>query len=184
MFFDFRYHQLPEDIQKKDVKVIHTNRDQRDAAVSYYRLYQTMTKTRYEGTWETFFNAFMEGRVWYGTWFDYTKDWNSFKNHPHILHIEYEDFLNDRKGMVEKIAGFLGKTLSEDQVERIASIVEFNSMKRNPKFHQMDHESLDASRGEFIRSGKTGDWKNYFTSEQKKIFNAAYEKFCEDVKTV
>ena len=139
---------------------------------------------RYEGTWDTFFNAFMEGRIWFGSWFDYTKDWHSFKNHPHILHIEYEDFLNDRKKIIKKIGGFLGNTLSEDQVERIASIVEFNAMKQNPKFNQMDHEFVDASRGQFIRSGKIGDWKNYFTSEQEEIFNAAYEKFCQDVKTV
>ena len=166
---------LPEDIQKKDVKVIHITRDPRDAAVSYFNLFKMLPQVMYQGTWQSFFEAFMEGKVWFGSWFDYTKDWNSYKNHPNILFVEYEDFLSDTKGMIRKLATFLGKALSEDQVDRIASIVAFKAMQKNPKFNKMDSEFADPSKGMIIRSGKIGDWKNYFTTEQEEIFSAVYK---------
>lgn len=170
-----RYDMLPDDVQKKDVKIIHISRDPRDVVVSYYHFCQIWRMFNYQGSWDTFFEAFLEGNVAFGSWFDYTKDWMSHKDDPNILFIDYEGFQADSVATIAKIANFLGKNLSTDIVEKIASEVCFDSMKQNPRLNRMDPMFFDESKGHFIRSGKVGDWKNYFTSDQQVAFDAVYQ---------
>ena len=94
----------------------------------------------------------MEGKVGFGSWFENTKDYLSFKDKPNVLSIIYEEFLKDIPGTIRKIAEFLGKILSPDQVARIASIVEFKNMQKNPKLNKMDLSVFDESKGQFLRS--------------------------------
>ena len=168
---------LPEDIKRKNIKMIHISRDPRDVAVSYYHFCQIMKSVNYKGTWDTFFKAFMEGNVMIGSWFEYTKDWIKYKDDPNILFIDYEGFIDDNIGTINKIASFVGRKLSPSTVERIASIVSFRSMQNDPNFNRMEPSFLDGSKGHFIRSGKRGDWKKYFTSEQEQAFDSVYQIF-------
>ena len=171
---------LPEDIEKKNIKIIHTIRDPRDVAVSYYHMVRMFKPISYEGSWDEFFKAFMEGKIGFGSWFENTKDYLSFKDKPNVLSIIYEEFLKDIPGTIRKIAVFLGKILSPDQVARIASIVEFKNMQKNPKLNKMDLSIFDESKGQFLRSGKSGDWKNYFSTAQENTFNSIYKSFAKE----
>ena len=171
---------LPEDIEKENIKIIHTSRDSRDVAVSYFHLCCMFKPISYEGSWDEFLEDFMEGKILFGSWFDHTKDFLLYKDKPNVLSIEYEEFLEDIPGTIRKIAAFLGKALSPSQIARIASIVEFKSMQKNPKFNKMDLSIFDASKTPFLRSGKSGDWKNYFSNDQEKTFNSIYKPFAEE----
>ena len=167
---------LPEDVKKKNIKMIHVSRDPKDVAVSYYHFFQMVKNIRYEGTWDMFCKSFLEGDIVFGSWFEYTRDWMKYKDDPNILFIDYEGFIADTIGTINKMASFIGRKLSSSDAERIASIVSFSSMQKNPKFNRMDQiYFIDPSRGQFIRSGKVGEWKKYFSSEQEQAFDSVFQ---------
>ena len=63
-------------------------------------------------------------------------------------------------------AKFLGKQLSEfeDIITKIAEQCLFEGMKN------MSNYWLDGTAPKLLRKGRIGDWKNYFTPEQNKMF--------------
>lgn len=74
--------------------------------------------------------------------------------------------------VIKKIAEFLGKSLSENDVCKIAEHCQFNKMKNNEMVNFSWWKELgliDAkSDSEFIRKGVTGDWKGQLTEEMNK----------------
>ena len=64
------------------------------------------------------------------------------------------------------IAQFLNKPLSDELINRIAEQCTFEGMTKNTSFKFTDKKDS----GSLLRKGVVGDWKNYFTPEQNKIF--------------
>ena len=172
-----RYQELPKDIQEQKAKIIHIMRNPFDVAVSYYH-FAKISKSLgyYAGSWETFFDAFMDGQVAWGTWYDHMIDWLKYKDIPNILFIKYEDFLKEPRKMIGCLADFLGRPLKDDDLSKIEEIVSFKSMKSNPKFN---FEKKHFLKDGFLRKGTVGDWKNYFTPDQEKRMKRMYQKFTE-----
>ena len=104
--------------------------------------------------------AFLDGHVGWGSWFDYTRDGLEYKHEENILFIEYENFILKTKETIGLIGRFLGKELSEPTLDQIADIISFDSMCENPNF-DFDLNIWDESKGRFLRKGKVGDWKNH-----------------------
>ena len=66
-------------------------------------------------------------------------------------------FNQDRKGTIKKIADFLGKDLSDDQLEKIVEYTSLENMKKNNSVNFLYFENLyptDKSDGAFINKGK------------------------------
>ncbi|KAL3212537.1 hypothetical protein MRX96_007953 [Rhipicephalus microplus] len=62
-----------------------------------------------EGTFDQFFNMFVEGKVDYGDYFDHLLSWYAHRGDPNVLFITYEQLKRDTAGCVLKTADFLGK---------------------------------------------------------------------------
>ena len=127
----------------------------------------------YTGTWDDFFKSFMAGHVSRGKWYDYMIEWMKYRETPNMLFIKYEDYYHSPKEMIKQIAMFLGRELNEETVDRIAAITSFKSMKTNANL-TFKHELV---KGDFMRKGVVGDWKNYFSPEQVKEMDEMYQKF-------
>lgn len=65
------------------------------------------------------------------------------------------------------MAKFLGKELSESQVESIVKWCSFDSMKQNKSINYEWYKEIGLFRkdGHFFRKGEIGDWLNYFSKE-------------------
>ena len=74
-------------------------------------------------------------------------------------------------GTIEKIAKFVGKQLSQETVERIADQTSFAAMKKEGNANYSWNKHF---KGEFLRKGQVGDWRNYFTEEQSDRLDALY----------
>ena len=79
--------------------------------------------------------------------------------------------MQDSPGAIQKIAKFIGKELPPEIVERIANQTSFNAMKKDEK---VNYSWINGIKGDFIRKGEVGDWKNYFTEEQNKRLDSLY----------
>jgi hypothetical protein len=75
---------------------------------------------------------------------------------PFVLTIHFEDLINDRAATLNRIVDhFLARVPLQTPRQLILESLE---------------SSINPSRSPTFRSGKTGEWKKYFTPEHKKIF--------------
>jgi len=77
-------------------------------------------------------------------------------DHPEVLSIHFEDLINDRAATLNKIIDhFHARVPLQTPREQI-----FDSLEA----------SINPKKSPTFRSGKTGEWRKYFTDEHKKIF--------------
>ena len=76
--------------------------------------------------------------------------------HPEVLSIHFEDLINDRAATLTRILEhFLARVPLHSRQKLILDSLE---------------SSINPAKSPTFRSGKTGEWKQYFTEEHKKIF--------------
>ncbi|KAL1457326.1 hypothetical protein MTO96_006251 [Rhipicephalus appendiculatus] len=94
----------------KDAKYIYVARNPYDCCVSYF--YHTKHFPDYkfqDGTFDQFFEMFLEGKVDFGDYFDHLLSWHEHREDPNVLFVTYEQLKNDVRTSVLKIADFIGE---------------------------------------------------------------------------
>ena len=171
------YHLMPG-VKLNLAKYIYVARNPKDNAISFY--FHSCSKLGYDGTWDEFFDLYIQGKVGYGSFFDHVLDWwQASQKSNNILFVKYEDMKQDLRQAVKTVADFLGVKLDEELWEAIAAQSSFESMAANPKANL----GWVYQRPEFpkhMRKGIIGDWRNYFTTEQNQIFDEIYLKSMKD----
>ena len=166
------YHMLPESVRASGAKVMYIIRDARDVCVSFYHFSRMLNIYKYRGTFAEFRDSFMRGEVVYGPYREHVKGYLEHSNT--VLCLTYEQLHQDRASVVRKVAGFLGVSLTDDDVDSIVRNTSFESMKANPdtNFRQWEATGVvpGTEEGTFMRKGVVGDWKNYFTEEENEGF--------------
>lgn len=160
---------------KTPCKYIYTARHPKDVVCSYYNYAQDFDT--YEGPWEDFLRLFMEGKTWFGDWFDHAQGWWNQREHDNILFLWYEDMKADFDGTVRRIAAFTGYPLSDELLRKIKQETTFSSMKKNELTNmQQADESKKAPPEKYYRKGGAGTWHERFTEAQSAQFDAWCEQ--------
>jgi len=151
-------------------KYIYVARNPLDCAVSFY--HHTRGFVRHydfaEGTWDTFFECFMQGEVDFGDYFDNLLSWWPQRAAPNLLFLTYERMLAAPAEAVRAIGAFLGGQAAETAatpavLEQVVKLSSFDNMR-------VDQRRWSSQRPpdmpEFVRKGVVGDWANHFSREQ------------------
>ncbi|XP_005655719.1 sulfotransferase 6B1-like [Sus scrofa] len=177
------YDMLPMNIKQKQCKIIYIIRNPKDTAVSLFHYYRDNPNLPSIETWHEFLELFLRGDVVYGSWFDHILSWEEHKNAKNILIIFYEEMKKDPSKNIKKITTFLGLNVSDSEINKIAWKTSFSEMKNNTAEENCDPNhticALTSNRKLVFRKGAVGDWINYFTSKQKRVFD---ELFTEKMK--
>ncbi|CAN7977312.1 unnamed protein product, partial [Ixodes persulcatus] len=178
-------------------KYFYIARNPFDCCVSYYHHTKSFPAYLFEqGTFDQFFDMFLDGRVEFGDYFDSLLPWYERRHKPNVFFLTYEDLKRDTKGWVLRMADFLGAQYSErlrSDPDAVGSIIERSNIEVMKKLFgstsQGDHvtvyskaaearnssEEFDESvvaalnkpmAGDFVRKGTVGDWENYFSEDQ------------------
>ncbi|XP_063369015.1 luciferin sulfotransferase [Cydia amplana] len=179
---------LPVDIQREDgqakAKVIYTSRNPKDMVVSYYH-YCTLVHGL-KGTFEEFCDLFMRDRAPFGPVWNHILGFWTRRNDPNVLFIKFEEMKRDLPSVVRRTADFLGKTMTNDQVDKLCDHLSFKNMKSNravnlePILQKSFGKSyLEGTKLRFIRKGEIGDWKNYMSDDLSRRFDQWAEQHLE-----
>ncbi|XP_043573553.1 amine sulfotransferase-like [Chiloscyllium plagiosum] len=171
------YQMVPNCVKSKMFKIIYVTRNPKDVIVSSYHFHKYSRFLEAPKNFQDFLENFVEGNVFFGSWFEHIRDWHSHKDELNILFVAYEDMKNDLRSVVQKVASFLNKKLDEETLESILNQCTFKHMKENPKTNYKDVSDLfNSESGSFYRKGITGDWKNYFLVSQNEWFDSIYQE--------
>lgn len=158
-------------IPKRICRYIYVARNGKDVAVSFYHFYKS--HFRYKHPFSHFFNYYMRGWVVWGSWFYHVAGYWKHRNDLNLLFLKYEDLVNDLEGTLRKIIDFCELKIPEERMPEIVRRCSFAFMKEHESKFDYATE-LMVERGmtpsTFIRKGKVGDWKSYFTEEELERF--------------
>ncbi|XP_043448118.1 amine sulfotransferase-like [Prionailurus bengalensis] len=176
------YYLVPSGLKNKKAKIIYVYRNPKDVMCSYFHFSKKMPLPA-ASTFEEFMTLFLEGKVLGSLWFDHIKGWHEHKSLFNIEFMMYEEFKKDLRGSMLKVCKFLGKELSDEDMDTVVGQAMFENMKLDPRANY-DNILKDQfgiqEKGHFLRKGTIGDWKNYMTVEQNERFDKVFQKNMKD----
>merc|ERR1740128_321186 len=148
-------------------KVVYVARNPKDVIVSYFHHHRLFTFQNYTSDIDKFAEYFMNDELYYSPFFGHILEGWAKRDHPNVLFLFYEDMKRNLRGEIEKVCKFLGKSLSEAQVQSLLNHLRFDNFAKNEavNYNPAKKGGFANDSGNFIRKGKTGDWKNHFSAE-------------------
>ncbi|XP_046437572.1 sulfotransferase 1B1-like [Daphnia pulex] len=159
-------------------KVVYVARNPKDVIVSYFHHHKLIQFHNFTEDVEKFARYFMDDELLFSPFFPHIIEaWNK-RHNPNMLFLFYEDLKKDLLGEIKKVATFLDKSLSEEQLKNLKEHLKFDTFSKNESVNMEMAKKLGGFNpdGHFIRKGKTGDWKNHFGPEVNKKIDEWMEK--------
>lgn len=172
-------------------KYICVVRNPKDVCVSLWHFLNKHPKIGFVyPTFDSFFQAFVNGDTPYCAHIDYLRLLWSHKNDHNVLIITYEEMKTDLLRSIQKVAQFLSidTTKNNHLVDRIAMNSSLKKMKKtydcawNDYYsqHQDQSSTFDMSIS-FIHEGHAGNWKSYMTDQQSQQIDEIYAEIFRDI---
>ncbi|XP_061479660.1 amine sulfotransferase-like isoform X2 [Rhineura floridana] len=149
------YYLVPKGLRNGRTKVIYVSRNPKDVLVSYYHFAKFSTKVEEVEDFGIFMERFISGNVLASLWLDHIEGWYAHRDDFNILFLTYEEMKKDLRSTVLKICNFLGKRLTEKEVDTVVNKATFDKMKLDQRanYEFMPSDILDHSKGTFLRKG-------------------------------
>ncbi|XP_067862722.1 amine sulfotransferase-like isoform X2 [Heptranchias perlo] len=177
------YHMAPNALKNKIGKIIYVARNPKDVTVSFYHYHKFSNFLKKPKDFQHFLEQFVEGNVFYGSWFDHIREWYSHKDELNMMFVTYEDMQKDLRSMIEKVAIFLNKKLDGKTLESIMDHCTFKFMKENPASNYQDAlQMFNTDCGSFYRKEVKfvlGDSIEHTEVNQQPILHSAQFSFRE-----
>ncbi len=167
--------------QKSFPKIIYIARDGRDVAVSYFFYQKKFNKIHTDCSFSEFLAEFNAGNLPYGRWSDHVAKWIYKSNKKNFHLIKYENLLHDTYSELSKTLSFMTglpeSRLNQERIHLAVNSTEFSKMKSSEKKNTDTATDLKNSKQDisFFRSGKAGDFENYFSSSELRRFNQIHK---------
>ncbi|CAG9773792.1 unnamed protein product [Ceutorhynchus assimilis] len=175
---------MPPNLVKAGCKVIYVARNPKDVAVSFYHLNRSMRTQGYTGDFAKYWCYFKNNLQPWTPYWDHIKEGWNMRHEENVLFLFYENLnkVNLRPN-VEKIASFLGKSYTNEQLDKLENHLKIENFRNNKSVNFDVMESLGIilkSEEGFVRKGKNGGWKNYFDQEMDEEANQWIEENLRD----
>ncbi|KAK5644366.1 hypothetical protein RI129_005666 [Pyrocoelia pectoralis] len=173
---------LPKQIRsgEKHPKIVSIVRNPRDVCLSYFHHCKLIEG--YTGDFDTFAKLFFIGNVPYAPyWTNVLSYWEKTLDSNFLL-LKFEDLKSNLSTAVRRVAKFLCKQLTDEQVSQLVNHLSFVNMKNNEAVNYASvvnlHKVLNLVRdgGSFIRSGAVGGYNLQYTEELKTRFDEWVQK--------
>lgn len=162
-------------------KIIYVARNPKDVCVSWYHLNRAIKTQGFVGDFATFWNYFESDLTpWSPYWAHVLEAWN-LKDHRNLLFIFYEEMMNDFPKAIKKVAKFLDKTYSDEEIDKIAKFLCIQNFRENAMVNMSELKACGIiEEGNFIRKGGLDGWKDMFTPKLNARADVWIEKNLKD----
>lgn len=168
------YSLIGKQLDKAKPKIVCIIRNPRDVCVSYFHFINSIPFAHVE-KWNDYFRFFINGQCTFGDYFTHTAEWWGQRKRDNIFFITYEELKKDTAAGIRRLAKYLEKELTDEQVQAIVEATSISNMKKTSC--KAGPQMADA----FFRKGVIGDWKNYLTDEQRTILDQQSKKYLESI---
>ncbi|KAL4225037.1 hypothetical protein ACF0H5_015732 [Mactra antiquata] len=160
---------LPEQLRNGKGRIIYSVRNPKDAIVSLCKLFHWLNELG-DSSYDDFIEEFIAGTGFACPWTKHVLEYWSRRDDSNVLFLKYEEVSRDRPTAIRKIAKFLGRDITDDDIMKISDHCSIENMKQYFTTN-LSHlgESIpmnEESSGRFINSGKLGGWRDWLTEEQ------------------
>jgi hypothetical protein len=115
--------------------------------------------------------ATMEDGFPVGSVMSLTKTFWRFRHVPNLLFLHYADLSSDLGAELERLARFLGVTLTPGERERFAAAASFAAMReRADELAPGAHFAEWRSNRDFFRSARRGTWREVLSAENQALY--------------
>lgn len=151
-----------------NAKYIVLLRNPKDCCVSLYnRAKSQPTDALSDVTFDEFFELFVNGLTYFGSYFEFVRSWWAERHDPKALFITYESMHADIRGSVLKITDFVDHAMSKELRESEA--------KMKAVLKRIELPSMKAKyAAQFVRKGVVGDWKNFLSPDQARCMEKTF----------
>ncbi|KAF6210737.1 hypothetical protein GE061_013847 [Apolygus lucorum] len=159
---------LPPNLLDK-AKVVYVARNPKDCAVSNF-YHNQGGPNGFSGDFDQYWPLFKDGLLLFGPHIEHVKEGWERRGNPNMLFLFFEDLKKDLPSMIRKMASFLGKYVSDKDVEALANFLSFENMKSlneslGSPFPKMENEKF--KRLPHFRKGEVG-YKDEYKNIGKK----------------
>lgn len=188
----FMTHQpLQRETMNKAAKYIYITRNPWDVCVSQYRMTTELTVGQFQdGSFEEFFDPFIEGDLGYGDYFEHVASGYDLKSEPNVFFVTYEELKKNLRDVILRLGYFLGETYGrelENDHHMLQNVMEwskpehmrkvivfdlggnpvsgFDDLFKRNKIESKHGVDGDKSKYALVKEAKVGTWKDYFTPE-------------------
>ncbi|KAL1474882.1 hypothetical protein MTO96_037689 [Rhipicephalus appendiculatus] len=182
---------LSRETMNEEAKYIYVARNPWDVCVSQFRMTKDLSSSKFEdGTFEEFFEPFVEGDLGYGSYFDHVASGYALKEEQNVFFVTYEELKEDTRGTILRLASFLGasygtvlqndsetleKILELSKPEHMRKVIvlnlngnetqEWNELFDKQRITSREGYGGDKSKYAVVKEAKVGRWKEYFTPD-------------------
>ncbi|KAL4224763.1 Sulfotransferase domain [Mactra antiquata] len=167
----FHYFLLPEQLRQGKGRIIYSVRNPKDAVTSLSKLFNWLNEFDAKSHNE-FIEKFIDETGYACPWTRHVLEYWERRNDGNVLFLRYEDFSENRPAAIRRIAEFLGRKLTDDDVERISEHCSIEQMKNNKmtnfSYITQYKETNEDAPERFINKGKRGRWREVLTEDQSR----------------
>ncbi|XP_066905451.1 luciferin sulfotransferase [Halyomorpha halys] len=171
---------LPPDLCEKS-KVIYVARNPKDVAVSYYHHNRLLRVHDYQGDFPKYWKYFQDDLLVFSPYWEHIKEGWEARHKKNVLFLFYEDIVKNMSESIKKTAEFLGKNITESDVQKLCAHLNIDNFRKVVTVHENIPIIGAANTGEqgFLRRGKVGG-NTEFTDEMNKTANEWIKKNLSD----
>ncbi|XP_053378997.1 sulfotransferase 4A1-like [Mercenaria mercenaria] len=164
---------LPEQLRNGKGRIIYVCRNPKDVIISYFRWQKWVgLLVERNDTLEKCLDGIVNGTEYACPWPRHLLEYWERRNDKNVLFLRYEDIVADKPAAIRRIADFLGKPLSDENVAQITKHCHVDNMRNNPMVNLKyweDYKLVNTNiERAHINKGKPGIWHDVLTEEQSK----------------
>lgn len=152
-------------------QVVYVARNPKDVAVSFYYLNRLFRTQGYTGDFPKYWSYFERNLCPWMPYWAHVKEAYTYRNHPNVLFLFYENMIKDLPGTIKKVAEFLGKNYTEEEIDKLTDYLSIHNFKNNPAVNGKELIELKIQRPDeqgFVRRGKSGGNQEYTPELNKR----------------
>ncbi|XP_018563774.1 estrogen sulfotransferase-like [Anoplophora glabripennis] len=169
---------MPPHMFEVGAKVIYCARNPKDMLVSYFYAFDFFLVKNLTGRFKDYFDDFNNDLALNCPYFEHVKEAWEKRNDKNFLFLFYEDTMKDKRKTIRMIADFLGKDLSENEIDKLEDYLSFEKFKNNKTVNHVHMTKIGMADdvGKFMRRGKPGGWRELIDEEMEREFNRVMEE--------